>query len=113
LLILLAILCWFMGFNALETWISSFRQVHPGHRRGAHGNADFRPGADVRHLCRAFRPAGDPLRARRVILVGIAGLLVLFFYGLVVSNQLMLILLPRPCWFLLGADQRQLAADGL
>jgi hypothetical protein len=37
LLILLAILCWFLGYNAVETWISSL-QVQPGDRRGAHGD---------------------------------------------------------------------------
>ncbi|HLE51563.1 MAG TPA: MFS transporter, partial [Anaerolineales bacterium] len=34
LLILLAILCWFLGFNALETWISSFGKFILGINEG-------------------------------------------------------------------------------
>ena len=45
-LILLAIMCWFIGYNALETWISSFGKFTLGNRRGAHVHPELRPGID-------------------------------------------------------------------
>jgi len=93
LLILLAILCWFMGFNALETWISSFGKFTLGIDEGR--MAILTSGLALMFVIFAV-PSGllaTRFGKRRIILIGIAGLLVLFLYGLLVSNQLMLILL--------------------
>jgi MFS family permease len=93
LLILLAILCWFMGFNALETWISSFGKFSLGINEGR--MAMLTSGLALMFVIFAV-PSGllaTRFGKRRIILIGIAGLFVLFLYGLVVSNQIMLIIL--------------------
>ena len=93
LLILLAILCWFIGFNALETWISSFGKFSLGIDEGR--MAMLTSGLALMFVIFAV-PSGllaTRFGKRRVILIGIAGLTGLFLYGLVVSNQLMLIIL--------------------
>jgi MFS family permease len=99
LLILLAILCWFMGFNALETWISSFGKFALGIDEGR--MAILTSGLALMFVIFAL-PSGliaNRFGRRRVILVGIAGLTLLFLYGLVVSNQLMLIGFLIPAGF--------------
>lgn len=91
LLILLAILCWFLGFNAMETWISSFGKYTLGIDEGR--MAILTSGLALMFVIFAL-PSGliaTRFGRRRVILVGIAGLTLLCLYGLVVSNQLMLI----------------------
>jgi MFS family permease len=90
---LLAILCWFMGFNALETWISSFGKFSLGINEGR--MAMLTSGLALMFVIFAV-PSGllaTRFGKRRIILIGIAGLFVLFLYGLVVSNQIMLIIL--------------------
>ena len=91
LLILLAILCWFIGYNALETWISSFGKFTLGIDEGR--MSILTSGLALMFVIFAV-PSGllaTRFGKRRIILIGIAGLMLLFVYGLVVSNQVMLI----------------------
>ena len=114
LYILLAILCWFLGFNALETWISSFGKF-------TLGIEESRMSMLVSGLALMFVifavPSGllaTRFGRRRVILVGIAGLTLLFLYGLVVSNQIMLILLLVPAgffWALINVNSLPMVYD--
>jgi maltose/moltooligosaccharide transporter len=93
LMVLLAILCWFMGYNALETWISSFGKFSLGINEGR--MAILTSGLALMFVIFAV-PSGllaTRFGKKRIILIGIAGLTVLFLYGLVVSNQIMLIVL--------------------
>ncbi len=93
LLILLAILSWFIGYNALETWISSFGKYTLGINEGR--MSILTSGLALTFVIFAI-PSGllaTRFGRRRVILVGIAGLLVLFLYGLLITNQTMLIVL--------------------
>lgn len=99
LLILLAIICWFLGFNALETWISSFGKFSLGIDEGR--MAILSSGLALMFVIFAI-PSGllaTRFGRKRVILVGITGLALLFLYGLVVSNQMMLITLLVPAGF--------------
>ncbi|HEY5571717.1 MAG TPA: MFS transporter [Anaerolineales bacterium] len=99
LLILLAILCWFMGFNALETWISSFGKFSLGINEGR--MAVLTSGLALMFVVFAV-PSGllaTRFGRRRIILIGISGLVLLFIYGLLVSNQLMLIAFLVPAGF--------------
>jgi MFS family permease len=92
-LILLAILCWFMGYNALETWISSFGKFGLGINEG---RMSILTSALALTFVIFAVPSGllaTRFGKRRIILIGIAGLTVLFLYGLVVSNQAMLVIL--------------------
>ncbi len=85
LLILLAILSWFIGYNALETWISSFGKYTLGINEGR--MSILTSGLALTFVIFAI-PSGllaTRFGRRRVILVGIAGLLV--------TNQTMLIVL--------------------
>jgi maltose/moltooligosaccharide transporter len=91
LLILLAILCWFTGYNSLETWISSFGKYSLEIGEGT--MSILVSGMAVMFVIFAV-PSGliaTRFGRRRTILVGIAGLTVLFTYGLFVRNQIMLI----------------------
>ncbi len=93
LYILLAILSWFIGYNALETWISSFGKYVLGINEGR--MSILTSGLALTFVVFAL-PSGllaTRFGRRRVILAGIAGLLILFLYGLVVTSQTMLIVL--------------------
>lgn len=93
LLILLAILFWFIGYNAVETWLSSFGKFSLGISEGR--MSILTSGLALMFVIFAV-PSGllaTRLGRRRVILAGIGGLLLLFLYGLVVQNELMLIVL--------------------
>jgi maltose/moltooligosaccharide transporter len=93
LFILLAILCWFTGFNALETWISSFGKFTLGISAGT--MSILTSGMALLFVIFAV-PSGliaTRFGRRRVILTGIAGLTLLFVYGFFISNQIMLIIL--------------------
>ena len=93
LYILLAILSWFIGYNALETWISSFGKYTLGINEGR--MSILTSGLALTFVIFAL-PSGllaTRFGRRRVILIGIAGLLTLFLYGLLVTNQAMLIVL--------------------
>ncbi len=91
LLILLAILFWFLGFNALETWISSFGKFSLGINEGR--MAMLTSGLALMFVIFAL-PSGllaTRFGRRRIILIGISGLTLLLIYGLVIQNQMMLI----------------------
>ncbi len=93
LLILLAILFWFIGYNAVETWLSSFGKFSLGIGEGR--MAILTSGLALMFVIFAV-PSGllaTRLGRRRVILTGIGGMIVLFLYGLVVQNEPMLIVL--------------------
>ena len=114
LMILLAILCWFMGFNALETWISSFGKFTLGINEGR--MAILTSGLALMFVIFAV-PSGllaTRFGKRRIILIGIAGLLVLFLFGLMVSNQLMLIaflVLAGFFWALINVNSLPMVYD--
>jgi maltose/moltooligosaccharide transporter len=114
LLILLAILFWFLGFNALETWISSFGRFTLGIPEGR--MAILTSGLALMFVIFAV-PSGllaTRFGRRRIILAGIAGLTVLFCYGLIVSNQVMLITLLVPAgffWALINVNSLPMVYD--
>ncbi|MFM8322332.1 MAG: MFS transporter [Chloroflexota bacterium] len=98
-LILLAILFWFIGYNALDTWISSFGKFTLGINEGR--MAVLNSGLALMFVIFAL-PSGliaTRFGRRKVILTGIAGLTVLFLYGLVIQNQAMLISFLIPAGF--------------
>jgi len=114
LLILLAILCWFMGYNALETWISSFGTFALGIDVGRMGI--LTSGLALMFVIFAL-PSGliaTRFGRKRVILVGIGGLTLLFIYGLLVQNQLMLISFLVPAgffWALINVNSLPMVYD--
>lgn len=114
LLILLAILFWFMGYNALETWISSFGRFSLGIDAGR--MSILTSGLALTFVIFAV-PSGllaSRFGRRRVILIGIGGLTLLFLYGLLVSNQLMLIALLVPAgifWALINVNSLPMVYD--
>ncbi|NMC12764.1 MAG: SLC45 family MFS transporter [Chloroflexi bacterium] len=114
LYILLAILCWFLGFNALETWISSFGKFTLGINEGR--MAIFTSGLALMFVIFAV-PSGllaTRYGRRRVILAGIIGLSLLFIYGLVVKNQWMLISFLIPAgffWALINVNSLPMVYD--
>jgi maltose/moltooligosaccharide transporter len=114
LLILLAILSWFMGFNALETWISSFGKFTLGIDEGQ--MAILTSGLALMFVIFAL-PSGliaTRFGRKRIILVGIAGLTLLLVYGLVIRNQLMLISFLVPAgffWALINVNSLPMVYD--
>lgn len=112
--ILLAILCWFLGFNALETWISSFGKYSLGIEEGR--MAILTSGLALIFVLFAV-PSGllaTRFGRKRIILIGIVGLTLLFLYGLVVSNQWMLISLLIPAglfWALINVNSLPMVYD--
>jgi MFS family permease len=114
LLILLAILFWFMGFYALETWLSSFGKFMLGIDAGR--MAILTSGLALMFVIFAV-PSGliaTRFGRRRVILVGIIGLIGLFLYGLLVSNQMMLIAFLIPAgffWALINVNSLPMVYD--
>ncbi len=114
LMILLAILCWFMGYNALETWISSFGKFSLGIDEGR--MAILTSGLALMFVIFAV-PSGllaTRFGKRRIILIGVAGLALLFIYGLLVSSQVMLIILLLPAgffWALINVNSLPMVYD--
>ena len=114
LLILLAILFWFMGFNAIETWLSSFGKFTLGIDAGR--MAILSSGLALTFVIFAL-PSGliaTRYGRRRVILVGIIGLIGLCLYGLLVGNQLMLIAFLIPAgffWALINVNSLPMVYD--
>jgi MFS family permease len=114
LLILLAILFWFLGFNALETWISSFGRFTLGIDAGRMGI--LTSGLALMFVIFAV-PSGllaTRFGRKRIILIGIAGLALLLLYGLVVSNQWMLISFLVPAgffWALINVNSLPMVYD--
>jgi maltose/moltooligosaccharide transporter len=114
LFILLAILCWFLGYNALETWISSFGKFTLGINEGR--MAILTSGLALMFVLFAV-PSGllaTRFGRKKVILVGIGGLSLLFLFGLIVSNQIMLISLLVPAgffWALINVNSLPMVYD--
>jgi maltose/moltooligosaccharide transporter len=114
ILILLAILFWFLGFNALETWLSSFGKFSLGIDEGR--MAILTGGLALMFVLFAL-PSGliaTRFGRRRIILVGIAGLTLLFLYGLAITNQVMLIgfLIPAGFfWALINVNSLPMVYD--
>lgn len=91
LLILLAIMFWFLGYNALDTWISSFGKFTLGINEGR--MAILTSGLALAFVIFAL-PSGllaTRFGRRRIILTGITGLFLTILFGLVVNNEIMLI----------------------
>jgi maltose/moltooligosaccharide transporter len=114
LFILLAILCWFLGYNALETWVSSFGKFSLGIDEGR--MSLLTSGLALMFVIFAL-PSGliaTRFGRRRVILVGIAGLALLLLYGLLIRNQLMLIAFLVPAgffWALINVNSLPMVYD--
>jgi len=114
LLILLAILCWFMGYNAVETWLSSYGKFSLGINEGR--MAMLTSGLALMFVLSAV-PSGllaTRFGRKRIILIGIAGLTLMMLYGLVVRNQLMLIALLVPAgffWALINVNSLPMVYD--
>jgi maltose/moltooligosaccharide transporter len=114
LLILLAILFWFIGYNAIETWISSFGRFTLGINPGTMSVL-----TSVLALTFVIFALPSGLLAtrfgrRRIILIGIAGLTVLLLYGLIVRNQTMLISFLIPVgffWALINVNSLPMVYD--
>jgi Na+/melibiose symporter-like transporter len=114
LLILLAILCWFIGYNALETWISSFGKFTLGINEGR--MAILTSGLALMFVVFAL-PSGliaTRFGRRRVILAGIIGLTLLMVYGLLIRSQIMLISFLVPAgffWALINVNSLPMVYD--
>ena len=114
LLILVAILCWFMGFNALETWISSFGKFTLGIDPGR--MSLITSGFALLFVIFAL-PSGliaTKFGRKRTILVGVAGLVVLFALGWFVRNEIMLIallVLAGISWALVNVNSLPMVYD--
>ncbi len=114
LLVLLAILCWFMGFNALETWISSFGKftldIEPGRM------SMITSGFALLFVIFAL-PSGliaTRYGRKRTILVGIVALTVLFALGWFVKTQVTLIgmlVLAGISWALINVNSLPMVYD--
>ncbi len=113
-LILLAILCWFMGYNAIETWLSSFGKFSLGINEGR--MAMLTSGLALMFVLSAV-PSGlmaTRFGRKRMILIGIAGLTLMMLYGLVVRNQLMLVGFLVPAgffWALINVNSLPMVYD--
>lgn len=114
LFILLAILCWFMGYNALETWISSFGKFDLGINVGR--MAMITSGFAALFVIFAL-PSGliaTRFGRKRVIMVGIIGLSSLFVLGWFIQSEIMLIailVLAGICWALINVNSLPMVYD--
>ncbi len=90
-LILLAILAWFIGYNALETWLSSFGHFTLGISEGK--MATYTAVLPLVFVLMAL-PAGfigERFGRKRVIMVGIGGLTLMLAYGYFIHSVAMLL----------------------
>ncbi len=114
LLILLAIMFWFLGYNALDTWISSFGKFTLGINEGR--MAILTSGLALAFVVFAL-PSGlmaSRFGRRRIILIGITGLFATILYGLIVQNELMLIsflVLAGFFWALINVNSLPMVYD--
>lgn len=114
LLILLAIVCWFIGYNAVETWLSSYGKFSLGINEGR--MSILTSGLALMFVLFAV-PSGllaTRFGRKRVIMIGIAGMTLLFLYGLVVRNEAMLIgfLIPAGFfWALINVNSLPMVFD--
>lgn len=114
ILVLAAILCWFVGYNALETWLSSFGLFVLGVPEGR--MATYTALLALTFVAMAI-PAGvlgERLGRRRVILWGVAGLVVLLLYGSQIRTVGMLLpflVLAGLLWALVNVNALPLVYD--
>ena len=114
LVILLAILCWFLGYNALETWISSFGKFE---LRIDEGMMSMLTASMALTFIIFAVPSGllaTRFGRKRVIMVGIGGMVVLTLYGFIVNNLIMLLMLLIPAgifWALINVNSLPIVYD--
>jgi maltose/moltooligosaccharide transporter len=114
LLILLAIMFWFLGYNALDTWISSFGKFTLGINEGR--MAILTAGLALTFVIFAL-PSGllaTRFGRRKIILIGITGLFATVLYGLIVQNEPMLIgflILAGFFWALINVNSLPMVYD--
>jgi maltose/moltooligosaccharide transporter len=113
-MILLAILCWFVGFNALETWISSFGRFSLGIDAGR--MSLITSGFALLFVIFAV-PSGliaTRFGRRRTILVGVTALTILMSLGWLVQSQISLIVLlvaAGIAWALINVNSLPMVYD--
>jgi maltose/moltooligosaccharide transporter len=114
LFILLAILCWFLGYNALETWISSFGKFELGIDEG---QMSILTSSMALTFVIFAVPSGllaTRFGRKRIIMIGIGGMVVLTLYGLIISNLIMLLTLLIPAgifWALINVNSLPMVYD--
>ncbi len=114
LFILLAILCWFMGYNALETWISSFGRFDLGIEPGT--MSIITSGFAALFVIFAV-PSGlfaTRFGRKRTIMIGISGLIAVFLMGWFINSQATLIgvlLLAGVSWALINVNSLPMVYD--
>lgn len=114
LYILLAILFWFMGYNAIDTWISSFGKFTLGIDEG---QMSMYSSALALSFVVFALPGGmiaSRFGRRRVILIGLSGLVLLCLYGLLVGNTISLLLFLIPAgmfWALVNVNSLPMVYD--
>jgi maltose/moltooligosaccharide transporter len=114
LMILLAILCWFIGFNALETWISSFGRFTLGIDPGR--MSLITSGFALLFVIFAV-PSGliaTRFGRRRTILIGVTALTILMGLGWLVQSQATLIALlvaAGIAWALINVNSLPMVYD--
>ncbi len=114
LMILLAILCWFMGYNALDTWISSFGRFDLDIDVGR--MAMITSGFAALFVVFAV-PSGliaTRFGRKRIIMIGIIGLSSLFVFGWFIQSQTMLIImlvLAGIFWALINVNSLPMVFD--
>ncbi len=112
--VLLAILAWFMGYNALETWISSFGKYVLGVPEGR--MAIYTALLALTFVVTAI-PAGllgERLGRRRIILWGVGGLTLALIYGTQIRSVAMLLpflVLAGFFWALINVNSLPLVYD--
>ena len=114
LLILLAILCWFLGYNALETWISSFGKFELGIDEGKMSILSSSMALTFVIFAVPSGLLATRFGRKRVIMVGIGGMVVLTLYGFVVNNLIMLLFLLIPAgifWALINVNSLPMVYD--
>ena len=114
LFILLAILCWFMGFNALETWISSFGRFDLGIDVGR--MSMITSGFAALFVVFAV-PSGliaTKFGRKRVIMAGIGGPIAVFVLGWFISSEITLIgvlLVAGVSWAMINVNSLPMVYD--
>lgn len=114
LFILLAILCWFMGYNALDTWISSFGKFDLGIPVGR--MSIITSGFAALFVIFAV-PSGliaTRFGRKRVIMAGIGGLIAVFVMGWFINSQATLIavlLVAGISWAMINVNSLPMVYD--
>ncbi len=114
LLVLLAILSWFMGYNALETWLSSFGKYILGVPEGRMAMYTALLALTFVAFAVPAGVIGERWGRKRVILVGVAGLTLLLLYGVWIHSVAMLLpflVLAGGCWALVNVNALPLVYD--